>query len=365
MSARNDFCANLASVFGVTSADILIEPTGIQVGNHTLAPCLIDHDLGDLLSNTKILAQDDATVDIEYAGSRYTLTRLQRHAGALVEHGVIHWPDQQTWVFTGSFGPLTTPPNLDICPPLLLAVAFWQPESVEMVGFDWASLLPLWGPISCSVSPNVTRERLAIAGYSARMPSIWRQPFTQLSSSPLFRLAPSATQEARDAFVSALQASDGPDTAFVRLYKAFEIEFARATQQDIANAPIQKVLALLRNIQSTNELDTLRKVFERSTVSFTRFSRSDWDSLFGQGHRPRREGYHAIGKWLDDPSATTTYPPDKCRAPIVYYVRNALVHAKLQEGDAVLLPPFSAQASASLCRLYEDCVDTVRSLLFA
>jgi hypothetical protein len=362
MSVHDEFCSNLASVFGVASADIRIEPTGIQVGSHVVANCLINHDLGDLLANTKVLARNDAAADIEYQGNKLTLTRLRRHDGALVEYGVIHWPDQQTWVFAGNFGSLSTPPSLDICPPLLLAVALWQPEPVEMIGFDWASLLPLWGPLACSVNPDATRERLAIAGYSARVPSGWRQPFIQLSSSPLFRLSSSATQEARDAFVSALQASDGPDTAFIRLYRVFEVEFARTTQQDIAGAPIQKVLALLRNIQSTNELDTLRKVFDRSSVLFTRFSRSDWDSLFGQGHKPRREGYQAIGKWLDSPGATC--PPEKCRALIVYYVRNALVHAKLQEGDAVLLPPFSTQASASLCRLYEDCVDVVRSLLF-
>jgi hypothetical protein len=365
MSLRKEFQENIAFAFGVSPADVVLEASSIQLSpSLPQNPVCGSFDLASLLDSATLISKTEHLALVERNGRKLVLEKLQRHSGAPVEHGVIDWPDESTFVFTGSFGQTASTPSLDVCPELLLAIAIWEPDATLSHGFDWASLLQTWGPVACTFdAQQAPSDRLAFCGYGGRTKQTWNPAFAQLRGSPAFRAQATAINEAREAFRSALRVTHEPDLAFIRLYRIFEIEFAIAIRSQIAAAPLSELIGILRSNQNSSELDTLRKVFDRSNVSFAHFSRNDWDTLFGAAHVPGREQYGSLSKWVSDP-ARPNFPPDPCRAYLVYYVRNALVHAKMQKGDVSLLPPFSSAKQQSLGRLFEDCLAIVRSLLF-
>jgi hypothetical protein len=365
MSLRKQFQENIAVTFGVNPADVVVGASSIQ-----LSPLLPQNpvcgafDLALMLDSATLIKKAEHSALVERNGRKLVLEKLQRHVGAPIEHGVIDWPDENTFVFTGSFGQTASTPNLDVCPELLLAIAIWDPDTILNHGFDWASLLQAWGPVACTFDAQQSpSDRLAFCGYGGRTKQTWSPAFAQLKGAPAFRAQTTAINEAREAFRSALRVTHEPDLAFIRLYRIFEIEFAIAIRTQIATAPLPELIGILRSNQNSTELDTLRKVFDRSNVPFAQFSRGDWDTLFGTAHVPRREQYSSLSKWVSDPKKPN-FPPNHCRAHLVYYIRNALVHAKMQEGDVSLLPPFSSAKQQSIGRLFEDCLSVVRSLLF-
>lgn len=365
MSLRENFKNNIALAFGTNPSDIVLEASSVQ-----LSPLLPQNsvcgnfDILSLFDSAKLITKNEHTALIESNGRQLVLERLQRHLGAPIEHGVIDWPDENAFVFTGTFGQTISSPNLDACPELLLAIAVWEPDTTLTHGFDWVSLLQAWGAVVCIFdTQQAPSDRLAYCGYGGRLDQTWAPLFVQLKGAPALRAQPTALTEARDAFRAALKVTHEPDLAFIRLYRIFEIEFATTVKAQIANAPLPELIGILRSNQSSTELETLRKVLDRSNTPFTHFSRSDWDILFGSTHTPSRDSYGGLTKWLADPAKPST-PPLPCRAYLIYYVRNALVHAKMQKGDVSLLPPFSSAQQQSLGRLFEDCLAIIKNILF-
>lgn len=175
-----------------------------------------------------------------------------------------------------------------------------------------------------------------------------------------FESKPTISTEAVQAYVLALEAQDGLDVTVHRLYRIFELEFAATLKSDIAATPLNKVYEKIRSLPSVGEQKTLEMIVTKSLVSFTEFTAGDLYALFGVGHRPARDAYKPISAWLNSGSQ---YPPNECRAHIIYYVRNALVHSKVSEADQFLFGPYEGVRALALLHLARDMQKLIRDLL--
>jgi hypothetical protein len=99
-----------------------------------------------------------------------------------------------------------------------------------------------------------------------------------------------------------------------------------------------------------------------SLSPFTRFSLQDFDSIFSSGHVPQNSSaYTTLITWVSKRKAH--HPPDECRAQLLYYVRNALVHSKLGDRDPFLFGPYEGPRAEALVHLVSDMRDLIRDLI--
>lgn len=269
----------------------------------------------------------------------------------------MNWPEDDCYVFGGSFGGST--PNLDGFQPLLLGLAVWfEPNTAN----NLVEAIERVGPLAWSVDRPPPFDRLALAGYFPHEDWVMtvRPPEGAAASLPV-TTRPNLPPEIFRIVRYALQSTDGPDVLFLRLYRALEVLIAVSIQQEIAAAPIEKVTSLIRTMSGGAELNHITRIVDPLGSGIAEFSRSDWDALFGATFKPGRDSYSRVIKWLDSGQHPV---PDNARAQLVYFVRNALAHAKIQEGDPLLVPPFSPAQSLALERLSADLLMMVRELSY-
>jgi hypothetical protein len=271
--------------------------------------------------------------------------------------------DEKIVVFTGSFADMGGEPDLTSFPEVLLAIAV-----LDKIGrtnsISWVSLLEGLGPfvVFSSKHPFLFTS-LAECGLSARRQNTFSFTWSSNLPSTLQAMSSEVPEEAQKAYLAALQESATADVAFLRLYRVLEILFAGTYKEDVAKADLGRVIALIQSFQSISELDTLRKLVERSTSHFSRFTKTDFNILFSN-HRPGGN-YLKISKWLDETTIEASENPQpRIYAFIIYYVRCALVHSKMNEREPFLISPFSIDQERALENLVEDTRDIIRDLLF-
>lgn len=368
MSLLNRFMQSIADICGVPVESIQQDGDKILVGSHELpflgvffnegpsATQLIDYfDAYEEVSDTvgKILTKEQSNDILNVRGLNVFNQGID--AGVYEISGI---DGSRIVVFTGSINGTSGNPDLTSFPEVLLAIAvLGKIRCADSV--SWASVLEGLGPfVIFSTDPPLLS--LGECGLSFRRQNTFT--FTWSNSLPAVAQARKTgiPEEAETAYLAALQDSGTSDVAFLRLYRVLEILFAGTYKDEIANADLSKVIALIQLFQSTSELDTLRKLVDKSTLNFTRFTKTDFEILFA-GHRPQGN-YTKITNWLND--AATTIPPPGIRALIIYYVRCALVHSKMTEKEPFLIGPFSFDQEEALKHLVEDTREIIKSLLY-
>ena len=265
-------------------------------------------------------------------------------------------------IFTGAFTGVSGEPDLTDYPEVLLAMAVLAPRCTVSNNINWVSILEAMGPFMI----NFSEDSHSITVCDCGLLDIHQQnsfSFDWDNTIPdLVRNAKLGTPEdAVLAYLCALRESTTTDVAFQKLYRVLEILFAGSFKDAIATAPLSKVIALIQSLTSKSELDTLKKLIDSSSTVFSRFTREDFDSLFDR-HRPQQQYYSNVTKWLNN--TANQFPPNALRAHIIYYVRCALVHSKMNEKEPFLMGPFSPVQEDALKRLVEDTRDVIRDLLF-
>jgi hypothetical protein len=355
MPIIEDFTFAIARYFSVPHDQITIRADGMTVAGIDM-PVPGSFDLFATLNNARVQASSAYTATID-SGTR-TVAVGRAELRPQVESGIIELSTRDCWFFLGTFGTSVSNVNLDICPEMILAIACLPPIMPMGGQRDWSSVLESWGPLIVSTSapsePELAEFGCFLAGTPSKLPE-----FLPASQSRPFLPRPAAVPEALNAYVFAHKASDGPDVVFLRFYRIFELQFAATIQSEITRAPLGKVYETLRTLHSASELDVLRRTFDMSNVAFDRFTRTDFHELFGQPFQPVRDQYRPISNWLTSGNAL----PMNCRAPLVYFVRCALVHSKITEAEKFLFGPFESARANALDHLASDMRDVLRDLL--
>lgn len=262
-------------------------------------------------------------------------------------------------VFTGSINDATSEnPDLTSFPEVLLAIAVLG--KIRCAGsVSWANILEGLGPFVI-FSTGCPLLSLGECGLSLRQQNTFS--FTWNNNLPPVAQTrkPNIPEEAEKAYIVALQDSTTADIAFLRLYRVLEILFAGTYKDEIVNADLSKVIALIQQCNSTSELNTLRKLVDNSNYKFMFFTKNNFNILF-KNHQPQGN-YAKITNWLNN--TTTTIPPHEIRALIIYYIRCALVHSKMNEKEPFLIGPFSYDQEDALKHLVEDTRGIIKDLLF-
>lgn len=359
---------NIANICGVSVESIQQDGSKIIVGSHELP--LANVFFNEINSSTQLTDYFNAhEEDSAFAGKiipKYDSKNILNVSGLNVSNedvdaGVYEISGidgKKIVVFTGSISGTSGNPDLTSFPEVLLAIAVLDKiRCADSV--SWASVLEGLGPfvVYPGTPPLIS---LGECGLYVRRQNTFS--FTWNNSIPSADRARKLEipEEAESAYLAALQDSATGDVAILRLYRVLEILFAGIYKNEIANADLAKVIALIQFFQSTSELDTLRRLVDKSTFNFTRFTKTDFDILFS-GHRPQGN-YIKIAKWLDD--ATITTLPSHTRAHIIYYLRCALIHSKMTEKEPFLIGPFSQKQEEALKHLVEDMRDIIKDLLF-
>jgi len=356
MSVVNEFTRGLASLFSLDAAEIDLSAESVSIGGTMLAQPG-PFDFRGFLESANARVIDTTCVAITTAEKTLTLYRATLRGKT--ESGIIEIPGCDAWVFLGSFG---TSPNIDLAKykELLIAVCFFQPRSSSLPTRDWPSIIEAVGPVVGSTL-QPPEEGLAEIGCFLGPEGVNRLSYELPSQARVFSRRSSVPTEAFAAYIEALKGGDGFDVAFLRFYRIFELHFAAAIQNEIAGAPLRQVYEKIRRMQGASELDILRRTLDNSRVSFSRFTASDFEALFGLGYKPKAEQYRAIVRWLENNPPTTV--PENCRAQIIYYVRCALVHSKLSDTEPFLFGPFEGARASALQNLVDDTRAIIRDLL--
>lgn len=248
---------------------------------------------------------------------------------------------------------------------LLALTVFLEGKTID--NLYWSSILKVIGPFA--IFPYDIQEKrdtlnfifLAQHGLFKAQNQVFSFEFEKLIPKNIKYNKCNYSNEAALAYIIALQDSPTVDTAFLRLYRVLEVLFAEHYKTQIMDANIRETLYLIKKYISISELDTLKEIVISSPFTFTTFTQQDFKFLFNN-HSPENQIYRKITKWLDN---DLDKKHDKeVFVLIIYYVRCALVHAKLEK-EPFLLGPFSPSQEEALSHLVKDIKELVETLLFA
>lgn len=354
MSLTTLFRNSLASTFGIDVVDIELVQDGITIAG-ALLPTPGTFNIGALLDSSNVVDQTAGRVTIDIKGRAVTIARVNLRPQS--ESGIIEIGSHDTWLFLGSFGTTVDKVDLENYPELLFSIACFDPLRSTSLNREWSAILEAWGPFV--VSQGAPPEP-ALAEIGCFMPSTAPLPPEFLPSSQvrLFHPRPTTSTEALNAYILGLQSVDGPDVAFLRFYRIFELEFAATIRDAMNTAALSQVYATLRTLHGMTELEILKRTLNRSAVVFSQFTCDDFRALFGTDP-PMREQYRKLATWLE----SGTVLPTECRALVIYYIRCALVHSKFTETERFLFGPFEGNRSIALAHVVSDMRAVLRDIL--
>lgn len=374
MSLRSEFFDNIISIYGLDvkeeeSTNSFFNEICSQLENNFLgdeeSSEPIKFNCIDYLDSYSIKSKGENPVEFFLQGpdNRVLCVRKLIVVNENVSPGIYVVDEdkkEKKIIFTGSFGDSKEEPDLVPYPELLLAIAVLKPiyETKEELG-SLASIFEVFGAFVIDFSETVNSSVICDCGLLyANQRNCFSFDWHNDVSHALRKKKENIPEEALLAYLCALRESTTVDVAFCKLYRVLEVLFAGLFKNKISDAPLDKVIALIHSLQSSSELKILSDLLVGSSASF-RFSRDDFNSLFGE-YRPQNKNYEKIGKWLDDNQRVGNAPV----ALIVYYVRCALVHSKMNEKEPFLMGPFSEAQERALGNLVEDIRDIVKELLF-
>lgn len=353
MALTTEFRSALAGLFQIDVAQVEVSNDGLNIAGTSLeSPG--DFDLLQLVESFTLVEAGSERATITSGSSTINFSRVMLREQP--EFGVIDLNPNGNRLFLGKFGATVAEIDLSQCPEILLGVACLQPRT-SAPAREWASILEAWGPF-VALQGTAPEESMAEIGcfLSCNAPAL--PEFASPSRVRPFQVRHTTSPEALKAYVLGLQSIDGPDVAFLRLYRIFELEFAATLKDEMSTAALPEVYERLRSLHSVSELEILKRTIERSSVAISRFTCDDFRALFGS-HEPSREQYKKIAKWLDTGAAV----PNDCRGQLIYYIRCALVHSKFSETEKFLFGPFEGSRAEALRHVLSDMRDIIRDIL--
>lgn len=368
MNLLNRFMQNIANICGVSFESIHQDGNKIFVGSHELPFLGVFFEEGS--PETKLTDyfntyEEDPKITgkiltAKQGNSVFNVRGLNAD-NKYIDAGIYEITEinsGKTVVFTGSFNNVCENLDLTCFPEILLAIAVLEKTRCAD-SVSWMNILECLGPFVIFQNDPPLLS-LAECGLSFRRQNTFSFTWSNSLPTVVQTRKPGIPSEAETAYLAALHDSVTADIAFLRLYRVLEILFAGTYKDEIAKADLCKVISLIQNFQSMSELDTLKKLVEKSTSSFTHFTNTDFNNLFA-GHQPGGN-YTKITNWLSNTS--NTIPPDEIRALIIYYVRCSLVHSKLTGKEPFLIGPFSFNQEEALNHLVEDTRELIKGLLY-
>lgn len=300
-------------------------------------------------------------------GITLRIDRLSRCRTACWSSGVYAVPsasDTDCQLFAGEF---ENEPDMGETPWLLAALAV----------FDWGQprelMLSTWlrqlGPMIMQSSSNPPPFSLLASGgfFSYRVDAFGATPssFMPIARIP-FERRPGVPELAEAIYRNALSYGDIPETLYLQLFRVVEVMFAATLRDRVADASIEQVIRTIEELSGQKELERVREVVKRSNYQFT-FSGDDFQSLFGLQNiarasqsNQRRAEYGNLLKW----SKAKTSIPNELVPALLYYVRNALAHAKITENDLVLPPVLEKSRRDPLVTLCRDLRLLIEEIIF-
>ncbi|MGI4816009.1 MAG: hypothetical protein ACRYGG_22120 [Janthinobacterium lividum] len=355
MALSDLICDEIARLFGDDRASIQVDDDGLAINGEVLMSPGITA-LRTFIDAFVIVEQQPDVAKVASATRAVTLQRVILKGSPTA--GLIEVCPASSWLFLGSLGSNTEAIDLSACPELVLALAVLGSVATTAAFKNWTSIIESLGPLVVSYGETPKAALAEIGCFCARsiLPTL---EYEVPSDVRVFTARPGIGDESIAAYVLALEAQDGPDVTIHRLYRIFELEFARSIQKDIASTNINQLWNKLKTLK-LSELKGLETTVAQTTSTFSRFTRTDFDNLFGAAHHVPDQ-YVALRAWLRD--STHTIPAGSCRAHIVYYVRNALVHSKASDGDPSLFGPYEGGRAIALIHLAQDIHDLVREII--
>lgn len=353
MPVVTEFRNSLASAFGIDAANIEVTSDSVNIAGTPLARPG-DFDIAALLESYSMVERTPTKAIVTDGHQSITFSRVVVRPQP--EYGIIEIVPGDAWLFLGDFEQTVDQLDLGQYPELLLCIACFEPRRISAVR-EWAVILESWGPFVASQG-EPPLQALAEIGCFLQSAAPTLPDFSLPSKVRRFQARATTSTEAMNAYVLGLQSTDGPDVAFLRLYRIFELEFAATLKAEMSSAPLTQVYEKLRTLHSVSELDILKRTIDRSTVPISRFTCDNFRALFG-ADLPTREHYKKLARWLE----TGVALPNDSRALLIYYVRCALVHSKFSETERFLFGPFEADRSAALCHIVADMRDILRDIL--
>lgn len=372
MSLFDELKNNIAAAYNIKPSDIDESDTNLSVGSY----CLEFNDVfikqetlqivKNFLSSYTRLQSDDEIIRFKHDREDRITSIVKLHSiNTNLESGFYETIDSQNkniLIFTGKINT----DNIDLTnyrEVLLAITALLEGKTID--NLYWDNILKTIGPFA--IFPYDIQEEkdalyfifLAQCGLFKTKSKTFSFQFNKSIPGKINSKC-NYSNEAVLAYIIALQDSPTADTAFLRLYRVLEVLFAEHYKKQIINADIRETLFLIKKYISISELDTLKEIIIDSSFSFTVFTPQDFKHLF-KNHNPESQTYRKITKWLNND--LDTKHKKELFVLIIYYIRCALVHAKIEK-EPFLLGPFSPNQEEALSHLVEDIKMLVEVLLF-
>jgi hypothetical protein len=301
------------------------------------------------------------SVAIDTGSAKYILQRIVK-AGGVNEKGIYGSEDDKVVLFTGEFDGdseevMIEDPYLSMCflSPLLID------NVIDVSEFSWRALVEMVGPFIITEENLIGYLPISVCGFTLEYDTQTIDPPLDAISDVIKRRVVSPdTRHIIRGIDHAFHGSVDVDVAFLRCYRVFELNWASHIKEKITTSSIEDVLKEIKSLKKFEELLVLKDIFARKNVVITGFSKQDFYDLFSSGHSPTKESYSELQKWL---KARNMAMNAKLSAEIVYYVRNALVHAKIEDGEPYLMGPLSGLEVAALKKLTTELYTALKRLI--
>jgi hypothetical protein len=301
------------------------------------------------------------SVTIDTDSAKYVLQRIVK-TQVVNKKGIYGSEDDKVVLFTGEFDGdsedvMIEDPYLSMCflSPLLIDDVIDVPE------FSWRKLVELVGPFIITEENLVAYLPISVCGFTLEYDTQTIDPPLDTIADVIKRRVVSPdTRHIIRGIDHAFHGSVDVDVAFLRCYRVFELSWASHIKEKITTSSIEDVLKEIKSLKKFEELIVLKDIFAKNGVLLAGFSKQDFYDLFSLGHSPANQNYSELQKWL---KARSMAMNAKLSAEIVYYVRNALVHAKIEDGEPYLMGPPSGLGVAALKKLTTELYTSLKRLI--
>ncbi|WP_409012225.1 hypothetical protein [Aeromonas salmonicida] len=334
-----------------------------------------EQEILDYINSFSVTQNQDGVLFIaDGSGEEYCLYCVDNcHSNSLLMEGIYNIPGDGGviyTVFSGKFSRISTP-DMSSSPYLIFGLLLIEPGMLNGGVPDWSDIYEAIGPFVCVNTSNHHCDALIEFGFFKRSAVATSSSYIHsfkdgglLSNSVIARkINEEIPEAARKAYKYALKTKANPDVTFINNHRVFEVLYAWGLKNYIASLSLDAIYSTLQKSKSiSSEAEMMKQVVSLSNITFPSSLRPQVviDLFDGASVNDITES-GPIKQWLNGQNSR---PDLILLADILYLIRNALVHSKIDSSRNYLMGPYTAVQNASLSILIEAQKEVIDAVVY-
>ncbi|MFU1552460.1 hypothetical protein ACM3N8_01675 [Aeromonas sp. A04] len=378
----NRIKGSIASGLGIPEGDVQCDDAVLVIASHELKlrdvffeQDKVEQDILNYIDSFSVVNNNDGVLFIANgSGEEYCFYCVDNsHTNTALMEGIYTIPGDGAaiyTVFSGKFSPISTP-DMSSSPYLIFGLLLIEPGMLNGGLPDWSDIYEAIGPFVCVNTSNHHCDDLIEFGFFKRSTVATSSSYIHsfkdsglLSNSAIARkINDEIPEAARKAYKYALKTKANPDVTYINNHRVFEVLYAWGLKNYIASLSLDAIYSTLQKSKSiSSEAEMMKQVVSLSRITFPSSLTPQviLDLFDGASVNDITES-GPIKQWLNGQN----HRPDlNLLSDILYLIRNALVHSKIDSSRNYLMGPYTAVQNSSLSVLIEAQKEVVDAVVY-